>query len=313
MSNSPYTSTPYNQPFAPVNRSTRAPSAPGAPLAQHGHANPTRSYSHQRHPTAPSTPYDPYHSKPSSRYQHDSGYHGTPDSSLEVPGYQTHLNPPYQNPSPYQSYDSLHTSTSSGPSTKSKFDDIPESFSQLDLSPHSSASNHSKSSSVGRFFPQRMRQQSPPSGNRYHMDYNSIPKSDFNNPSGGGNRQLQRLSDDGTNSSGGGSSKSGKKRSGFSSLFSGAFGSDRKKIEISAPSNPTHLCHVGFNNQTGEYEVRVEIFGGQNADADHCASMPEEVQLKLLTKIRRVYPRNGKRYWRTAESPRTNRDAIQKR
>jgi p21-activated kinase 1 len=46
------------------------------------------------------------------------------------------------------------------------------------------------------------------------------------------------------------------KKGGFSRFMSGVLGSP-KRVEISSPSNPVHLTHVGFNFVTGEFTVLV--------------------------------------------------------
>lgn len=45
-----------------------------------------------------------------------------------------------------------------------------------------------------------------------------------------------------------------KKKTGFSGLFNNMLGAP-KKFEISSPSNPVHLTHVGFDSETGEFTV----------------------------------------------------------
>lgn len=49
-----------------------------------------------------------------------------------------------------------------------------------------------------------------------------------------------------------------KKSGGFSKFMNSVLGSP-KRVEISGPSNPVHLTHVGFNFVTGEFTVR-ELF-----------------------------------------------------
>ena len=45
-----------------------------------------------------------------------------------------------------------------------------------------------------------------------------------------------------------------KKKSGFSSFVSTVLGSPRS-VKISAPENPVHVTHVGFDNETGQFTV----------------------------------------------------------
>lgn len=50
-----------------------------------------------------------------------------------------------------------------------------------------------------------------------------------------------------------------KKKTGFSSIFNSMLGSPRN-IKISSPENPVHLTHVGYDNETGQFTVRVSLF-----------------------------------------------------
>jgi len=45
-----------------------------------------------------------------------------------------------------------------------------------------------------------------------------------------------------------------RKKSGFSSFVNSMLGSPRT-IKISAPENPVHVIHVGFDNETGQFTV----------------------------------------------------------
>lgn len=47
-----------------------------------------------------------------------------------------------------------------------------------------------------------------------------------------------------------------KKKSGFSSFMNSVLGSPRN-VKISAPENPVHVTHVGFDNVTGQFTVRI--------------------------------------------------------
>jgi p21-activated kinase 1 len=51
----------------------------------------------------------------------------------------------------------------------------------------------------------------------------------------------------------------GRKKSGFSSFVNNMLGSPRT-IKISAPENPMHMIHVGYDNKTGEYIVSHDSF-----------------------------------------------------
>ena len=58
----------------------------------------------------------------------------------------------------------------------------------------------------------------------------------------------KRYSDEGRNSA------PWKKKSGFSSFMNSVLGSPRS-VKISAPENPVHVTHVGFDNETGQFTV----------------------------------------------------------
>lgn len=64
----------------------------------------------------------------------------------------------------------------------------------------------------------------------------------------------KRHSDD---SSSGKPSLSGRKKSGFSSFVNSMLGSPRN-IKISAPENPIHMIHVGYDNVTGQFTVSLK-------------------------------------------------------
>lgn len=49
-----------------------------------------------------------------------------------------------------------------------------------------------------------------------------------------------------------------KKKSGISSFIGSVLGSPRSNsVKISAPENPVHVTHVGFDNETGQFTVRL--------------------------------------------------------
>lgn len=51
-----------------------------------------------------------------------------------------------------------------------------------------------------------------------------------------------------------------KKKGGFSTFMNSVLGSPRS-VKISAPENPVHVTHVGFDNETGQFTVGVAYFG----------------------------------------------------
>lgn len=61
----------------------------------------------------------------------------------------------------------------------------------------------------------------------------------------------KRLSDDGRESKGGGL----RKKSGLSNFVNSLVGAPKKPV-ISAPENPVHLTHVGYDSNTGQFTVR---------------------------------------------------------
>lgn len=50
-----------------------------------------------------------------------------------------------------------------------------------------------------------------------------------------------------------------KKKSGFSNFMNSVLGTPRN-VKISAPENPVHVTHVGFDNKTGQFTVRRYVF-----------------------------------------------------
>jgi p21-activated kinase 1 len=73
---------------------------------------------------------------------------------------------------------------------------------------------------------------------------------DINTPHGelGGRSPRQRLSDEAKDA------KVLKKKSGFSSFMNNLVGTPRRPA-ISAPENPVHVTHVGYDQETGEFTV----------------------------------------------------------
>ena len=243
----------------------RAPSLPAdhniyaQPSSRPTHTS-TSSLAHQQHPAGPSTSTNHHHqAKNYNQHQHDSGYHASYDGAEEerVPS-NAHLSQftsssqSYSNPSPHQSYDSL--SYRNDPTPATKFEDIPATFSNLNTSPHSSVSSHAKTPSLSRFLPSRLRTSSSAAAvERPSMDRDTPPRSEYGSTQSSSFRSSDQSAPNFAN--GAPTPKAMKKRSGFSSFMQGLTGSKSGKMEISAPSNPTHLCHVGFNNQTGEFTV----------------------------------------------------------
>jgi len=81
-------------------------------------------------------------------------------------------------------------------------------------------------------------------GKRSVMDTITPPRSDASS-----NSPRQRYSDEAN-----GPIKGLRKKSGFSSFVNNLVGSPRRP-QISAPENPVHVTHVGYNIDTGEFTV----------------------------------------------------------
>lgn len=88
------------------------------------------------------------------------------------------------------------------------------------------------------------------------------------------NSPRQRYSDEAANAA-----KGPKKKSGFSSFVNNLVGSPRRP-QISAPENPVHVTHVGYNYDTGEFTVRFISLFPRNEP--------------VLTRSTRVFQRNGR-------------------
>lgn len=58
-----------------------------------------------------------------------------------------------------------------------------------------------------------------------------------------------------------------RKKSGFSGFVSGLVGSPKKPV-ISAPENPVHVTHVGYDSNTGQFTVRITVV------ISHCDKHP---------------------------------------
>jgi len=84
-----------------------------------------------------------------------------------------------------------------------------------------------------------------------------------------------------------------RKKSGFSSFVNNMLGSPRN-IKISAPENPMHMIHVGYDNQTGQFTV--------------CTSALTAPSLHFpLIFLPRDFLRIGREFWQTVASPKTSR------
>lgn len=233
--------SPY-QPYLAEPQSASFASPPPARTVHNPYAYPP---AHHRNPSAPSL----YSQSPQIRPPPNQSLHGARDTlfdeysaseeDLTLP--RPHHAQPFGNNSFRQPHVPART-----------FDQLLESTSSLNISPQSSTSaisGHSKSSSLGRFVSPRLRSSQSFAANRPPMERPTPPRADFS-----GTTLVSTKSQDLPPVSAA-ASKALKKRSGLSTFFNTVLGSPRNKVEISAPSNPTHLCHVGFDNNTGEYTV----------------------------------------------------------
>jgi p21-activated kinase 1 len=50
-----------------------------------------------------------------------------------------------------------------------------------------------------------------------------------------------------------------RKKSGFSGFMNSLVGSPKKPV-ISAPENPVHVTHVGYDSSTGQFTVSLSVF-----------------------------------------------------
>jgi p21-activated kinase 1 len=57
-----------------------------------------------------------------------------------------------------------------------------------------------------------------------------------------------------------------RKKSGFSGFMSSIGVSSPRGIKISAPENPVHVTHVGYDNQTGQFTVSLVLIRPQRHD-----------------------------------------------
>jgi p21-activated kinase 1 len=70
--------------------------------------------------------------------------------------------------------------------------------------------------------------------------------------------QIQDVAPNSKRNSDDGNPSKARKKGGFSNFMNSMLGSPRN-IKISAPENPVHVTHVGYDNQTGQFTVRSHI------------------------------------------------------
>jgi p21-activated kinase 1 len=226
---------------------------------------PQSAASLQRHPSAPVFPrlHTPLSSRESpSHLRTKSNTYGSSNSSIDqisagpspiLPGSETSL------PTSARLTDSQHSHLSA--STQSSRDDLTSApFEKFGISKSFTFDSNSKiSPSANRPAPPPLHHThtSPeprglhllhsPSTNDRMMEV-TPPRSD------NGTTSPKRYSDD---SSSGKPSITGRKKSGFSSFMNSMLGSPRN-IKISAPENPIHMIHVGYDNVTGQFTVSLK-------------------------------------------------------
>lgn len=210
---------------------------------------PQSSTSLQRHPSAPVYPRSPTHSQSTRdlhQRAHSNAVNGSSTSSLD------HISAP----SPIiGSSDFGSRATSQLPLPTPKDDLIGAPFDTNGLLKSLNATNadmnrsqapslnHTHTSPDMRFH-QLRNSQSFGTG-KYGMTEITPPRSDNSN----GTTSPKRFSGDVHLSKPPGP---GRKKSGFSSFVNSIMGSPRT-IKISAPENPVHMIHVGYDNETGQF------------------------------------------------------------
>ena len=90
----------------------------------------------------------------------------------------------------------------------------------------------------------------------------------------------KRYSDDSNGAASTGKVRFRKKSSGVSGFISSVLGSPRN-VKISAPENPVHMIHVGYDNETGQFTVS---FGNQSSLPSPTVSSVHQLDL-LLTPL----------------------------
>ena len=82
----------------------------------------------------------------------------------------------------------------------------------------------------------------------------------------------------------------GRKKSGFSSFMSNVLGSP-KTIKISAPENPMHMIHVGYDNQTGQFTGLPKDWQRMLSDAG-VSKNEQEQNPEMMVNIMETYKNN---------------------
>lgn len=106
-----------------------------------------------------------------------------------------------------------------------------------------------------------------------------------------------------------------KKKSGFSSFMNNLVGTPRKPT-ISAPENPVHVTHVGYDQNTGEFTVRSSLDMKNEAARCYigfssCVKFLPISSFPILT-YTRAFPGNGKKRSKQTASPSKSRRKTHK-
>lgn len=110
-----------------------------------------------------------------------------------------------------------------------------------------------------------------------------------------------------------------KKKSGFSSFMNNLVGTPRKPT-ISAPENPVHVTHVGYDQNTGEFTVRLLRVWQTRLHDDHSSNSASRLvscQIIVILSFcmltyRRAFPGNGKKHSKQTASPSKSRRKTHK-
>lgn len=113
-------------------------------------------------------------------------------------------------------------------------------------------------------------------------------------PPGGQTMETTIPKTDGTMSpkrfSGEGKPPTGRKKSGFSTFMNSVLGSP-KTIKISAPENPMHMIHVGYDNQTGQFTGLPKDWQRMLTDAG-VSKNEQEQNPEMMVNIMETYKSN---------------------
>ena len=260
----------------------------------------------QRAPSAPTYPRGSPISQPSrdSHHRTQSGAFPSSTSSLEnISGGPSPVIPFADYSSPYRTPQTLPTTPQASDDPKALIG-APFDASGLLLTFQNSGSSGSAQHANEDPLISPSTQPHPESDSRYHPLRNSqtigtggLAMTEVTPPKPeNGVLSPKRMSGDGQVSKPSGPLR---KKSGFSSFVNNMLGSPRT-IKISAPENPMHMIHVGYDNQTGQFTV--------SAHTPRLAPSIDSTLIHFSRDSRRI----GRGFWPTAASPRTNKNKTHK-